>query len=87
VEVRGPFPTDHEGIEGTNRTRTKPYDGIYVDRKLHAKGIPVPLGGGKQGLVFDSRIHPDLERVVPVLPTDSEAPQMQHMAVVRDFNR
>jgi len=35
--------------------------------------------------VFDSRVFQPLADVAPIQPGDSAAPNMQHMAIVRDF--
>jgi hypothetical protein len=35
--------------------------------------------------VFDSRVYTPLEDVAPVLRADSQATNMQHMPVVKDF--
>jgi hypothetical protein len=37
------------------------------------------------GLVIDTRIHKPISDLAPALVTDSEAPNMQHMGVIRDF--
>jgi hypothetical protein len=37
------------------------------------------------GLVFDSRVFEPLDKCPPVQKGDSGVPNMQHMAVVRDF--
>ena len=48
---------------------------------------PVLIGTSRfeNGLVFDSRVFTPLSAVAPVQRGDSEAQNMQHMAVVRDF--
>ncbi|NJK90424.1 MAG: endonuclease/exonuclease/phosphatase family protein [Blastochloris sp.] len=91
VMTEGPYPVDEQGNENTNRGRNKPYDGIYVSRELHGREKAVSFGGEQLagvtgGFVFDSRVFKDLSRVSPVQREDSDAPQMQHMAVVRDFS-
>ncbi|MCB1036017.1 MAG: DUF3616 domain-containing protein [Acidobacteria bacterium] len=92
VETFGPFPADGADPpdEDTNSRRKKPYDWVLADAQLAALEIPVELGGlvFADGLVFDSRIFTQEElgeSFPPVLRGDSDAPQMQHMAVVRDF--
>ena len=81
----GPYPEDQSGNGGTNASRSKPYDWVLADADLHAVRTPVVLGSitFSSGLVFDSRVYTPLPP--PVLIGDSGAPNMQHMAVVRDF--
>lgn len=83
-----PFPTDQRGNSNTNASRRKPLDGLYVDTDLAAQERPVVLGSNQfpNGLVFDSRRYSPLSDARPVLASDSGASQMQHMAVVRDFD-
>jgi len=85
--VASPYPADQSGVEGTNRNRDKPYDGVYASKCLDPLQVPVAVGAQSfdAGLVFDSRDYTPLADVPPVLATDSAASNMQHMAVVRDF--
>lgn len=85
VVIEAPFPADGDGNENTNALRKKPYDGVYVNAALQKLGVAVPLGGTAGGLVFDTRVFKDLALVPPAQKEDSAGPQMQHMAVVRDF--
>ncbi len=89
VFTRGPYPADQRGNDATNAKRQKPYDWVLVDRYLGRLATPVELDGlvFRDGLVFDSRVYADLGQPLPepVLPDDSGARNMQHMAVVRDF--
>ena len=87
VEVDTARPTDQAGTDGTNASRSKPYDWVLADPDLNPLEVPVALGSNSfpHGLVFDSRVYTPLTDVTPVLATDSDAPSMQHMAVVRDF--
>jgi len=85
VVIEEPYPVDEDGNENTNRNRMKPYDAVYVNKALQDREKPVSLVEGKGGLVFDSRVFRDLSKVPPVQKEDSDAPQMQHMAVIRDF--
>jgi Endonuclease/Exonuclease/phosphatase family len=80
-------PADHFGMIGTNAKRNNPYDWVLASASLDALKIPVKVGNQEfpHGLVFDSRIFEPLSAVAPVQVTDSAAPNMQHMAVVRDF--
>jgi endonuclease/exonuclease/phosphatase family metal-dependent hydrolase len=81
------LPADARGRTGTNASRQKPYDHVLVNGALHKLRTPVVIGASKypNGLVFDSRVYRPLSEVAPVRSGDSGAPQMQHMAVVRDF--
>jgi hypothetical protein len=87
VTIKGEFPDDQAGNEDTNRNRDKTYDGIYVDKDLHAKETAAIVGdtAHESGLVFDSRKFKPLSAVAPVQYNDSNAKEMQHMAVIRDF--
>ena len=73
-----PPPADQNGNENTNANRTKPYDQLLVSTCL----LNVQLDAG---IVFDSRVYTPLTDVPPILYGDSEAPNMQHMGVVKDF--
>jgi hypothetical protein len=83
----GPYPADARGDGDTNANRNKPYDWVLADEDLHRLSVPLGLGARKfpHGLVFDSRTYEPLSEVAPVQRGDSGAPNMQHMAVVRDF--
>ncbi|MEW6432377.1 MAG: endonuclease/exonuclease/phosphatase family protein [Myxococcota bacterium] len=83
----GPHPEDQDGVTGTNASRSKPYDWVLASRCLQKNQVPVEIGAQQfdAGLVFDSRVYTPLTDVPPVLQSDSAAPQMQHMAVVKDF--
>lgn len=92
VDTLGPFPTDGADPPrgGTNSSRRKPYDWVLTDSGLEALEVAVAVEGLEfpGGLVFDSRIfsQEELDRSFPpVREGDCGAPQMQHMAVVRDF--
>ena len=82
-----PHPVDQDGVPGTNASRSKPYDWVLASRCLQKDQAPVVIGAAQfdAGLVFDSRVYVPLSDVSPVLQSDSAAPQMQHMAVVKDF--
>lgn len=75
--------------DNTNLKRTKDYDAIYTSQNLKDLRITVKIGSAQnlshRGLVFDSRVFTPLSEVFPVKKTDSEAPDMQHMAVIKDF--
>ena len=92
VDVLPPFPDDggDPPDEDTNASRKKPYDWVLADGDLQQHRTATVVGGltFPDGLVFDSRIFDQDqlgEHFPPVLRADSGAPQMQHMAVVRDF--
>jgi len=80
-------PTDSNGIANTNAPRNKPFDWVLADAQLQPLAIPVVIVGKTfpNGLVFDSRTFTPLDDLKPIQATDSAAPNMQHMAVVRDF--
>ncbi|MEW5853787.1 MAG: endonuclease/exonuclease/phosphatase family protein [Myxococcota bacterium] len=80
-------PADGNGNTFTNSGRTKPYDQVLPDVDLLAHQVPVLIGtqAFPDGLVFDSRVYTPLSDVAPVLVGDSAAPNMQHMAVIKDF--
>ncbi len=88
VVTTSPYPSDQEEKTGTNAKRVKPYDGVYVDLDLAPLEVPVKIGSESfpNGLVFDSRVYNPLNDVAPVQRNDSGAKNMQHMAVIRDFD-
>jgi hypothetical protein len=55
---------------------------------LNRHAVPVVIAGSRfpNGLVFDSRVFTPLGKCPPVRQGDSGLPNMQHMAVVRDFS-
>ena len=82
-----PDPADQSGDEDTNTNRNKPYDWVLAEAELESCSTPVKIAGTAfpGGLIFDSRVFTPLSAVAPVQPGDSAVPNMQHMAVVRDF--
>lgn len=82
-------------MSGTNANRKKNYDWVLPDQNLDTLHAPVVLGNGAEkklgvnffpeGLVVDTRTFLDLSLIAPAQASDSAAPSMQHMAVVRDF--
>ena len=80
-------PMDQLGEPSTNAPRNRPYDWVLASDALEKLEVPVKLADLEfpHGLVFDSRVFVPLEKIPPVLKTDSAAPNMQHMGVVRDF--
>jgi len=83
----GPWPVDQGGDGDTNANRSSPYDWVIPNMNLQARRTPLVIGANAfpDGLVFDSRVFTSLSDVPPILATDSGAPQMQHMAVMRAF--
>lgn len=82
-----PWPDDGAGNDNTNAPRNKPLDWLLVDGDLTTLAIPVRVGARTfaAGLVFDSRVYQPLADVAPIQAGDSEALNMQHMPIVRDF--
>ena len=87
VVVPADIPSDAAGNFHTNSPRNRPYDWVLVDPGTQHLCSPVTIAGLEfpSGLIFDSRVFEPLRAVPPVQAGDSDAPQMQHMAVVRDF--
>ena len=84
------WPQDQEGMVRTNITRHKQIDYLLCNPDLCAHEVPVVIGKHRypHGHVLDSRVYKklgEMSDIAPVLPDDSDAPKMQHMAVVRDF--
>ncbi len=88
VVTSGPFPVDGKGDSDTNVGRSKAYDWVVVSPNLSALATPTVIGSSSfaNGLVADTRIYQPISDLAPALPRDSAAPNMQHMAVVRDFD-
>jgi endonuclease/exonuclease/phosphatase family metal-dependent hydrolase len=86
--IATPYPADQSGNGHTNANRNSPYDWVVASPALHALEVPLTVGSQSfaAGLVFDSRVYTPLSDVPPVLVGDSNAPQMQHMAVLRRFH-
>lgn len=84
----GPYPVDTNNKEGTNASRAKPYDWVLPNPGLKGLETPVVIGGHtfSYGLVADTRVYAPIGELAPAQPSDSGAANMQHMAVVRDFN-
>lgn len=97
--VENAAPVDSEGNPATNATGKWKYDWVLTNPSLAALQVPVSfpnptasdevLVEGKtlysNGLVFRSNTFPALDRVSPVVAGDSLAENMQHSAVVKDF--
>jgi cysteine-rich repeat protein len=90
VLTGAPNPADQNGNSNTNANRSKPFDWLLADAELDPLEVETSIGAFTfpSGLVFDSRLFTQSEldaSFSPVLVSDSAAPSMQHMAVVRDF--
>ncbi|MBX3225875.1 MAG: endonuclease/exonuclease/phosphatase family protein [Labilithrix sp.] len=87
VDAKGAQPADADGNGNTNAPRGKPYDWVLASPNLAPHQVPTVIGANsfEKGLVFDSRVYTPLADVAPVMATDSSAKNMQHMAVVKDF--
>ncbi len=97
LTVNAPYPTDQNGSDSTNTSRTNPYDWLLFSPELDQLEVPVVIGNHSYpaGHVFDSRVynkncntHPgvnELSFVSPVQANDSKATGMQHMPVIRDI--
>ncbi|MBQ8037137.1 MAG: endonuclease/exonuclease/phosphatase family protein [Proteobacteria bacterium] len=94
-----PYPVDQKSNDGTNANRGKPYDYLLCSPDWCKYEIPVEIGthtgnsAYPNGHVFDSRVYSktkvgsgtELDYVPPVEANDSGASNMQHMAVICDF--
>ena len=93
----GPDPVDEKGNDCTNANRNKQYDFVLADYPLHEFQVPTVYYSYEDstktktyenGLVFDSSLYNQSvldEYFSPAQIGDSDASQMQHMAVVKDF--
>ena len=81
------IPTDQSGDPDTNLSRAKPYDYVMPSFSLASNLTATTVGTNRfpGGLVFDSRTQPPLFDSQTVLTSDSSSVNMQHMAVVKDF--
>ncbi|RKH41501.1 endonuclease/exonuclease/phosphatase family protein [Corallococcus sicarius] len=87
VSTAGPHPADKNGKDGTNVSRSKPYDHVLVDDDLYQHRVPTVIGASSfpNGLVLDSRVYTPISEISPALSGDSSASNMQHMGVVKTF--
>ena len=71
----------------TNEPRGAPYDYVLPSFNFATNHVPTVIGSRSHanGLVLDSEIYTPLTDVSPVQFGDSHVPNMQHMAVVKDF--
>jgi endonuclease/exonuclease/phosphatase family metal-dependent hydrolase len=86
-DTAGPYPVDHNGNDNTNEPRNEAYDWVLADAELSVQEVPVSIGLSvfSAGAVIDTRVYVPLSEIAPALFGDSDAPSMQHMAVVKDF--
>ncbi len=86
-DTAGPYPMDQNGNGNTNGPRSRPYDWVLADDELSVQEIGVTIGQSMfpSGAVIDTRDYTPLSEIAPALADDSDAPSMQHMAVVKDF--
>lgn len=101
--VRGPWPVDQNGREGTDENRNekplenqRPLDWLLFSHAFDAHEVPIQIGEHSyaDGHIVDSRVYAglcqahaqadELGDIPPVEAGDSDAPYMQHMAIVRD---
>jgi endonuclease/exonuclease/phosphatase family metal-dependent hydrolase len=84
-----PIPTDAVtgGNSNTSLDRSKPYDYVLVSHSMTNRMTNTVVGtySFAKGLVFDSRVFPNVEANVPPVKV-SDSGQGQHMAVVKDFH-
>lgn len=81
------IPADQKGDPDTNLSRAKPYDYVLTSFNLASNQTATLIGTNSfaRGLVFDSRVQPLLFATNVVFTNDSAAVNMQHMAVIKDF--
>jgi endonuclease/exonuclease/phosphatase family metal-dependent hydrolase len=82
-----PFPEDQGGNGQTNSSRGTPYDWVLADAELHPRQVATRIGPDTfaSGAVVDTRRFTPLPAIAPATTGDSGAPNMQHMAVVKDY--
>jgi endonuclease/exonuclease/phosphatase family metal-dependent hydrolase len=85
--VAAPHPVDQRGDDGTNANRDKPYDNVISSPCLARQQVPTVIGSSTypSGLVVDTTVYTPLSELAPAQFGDSNASQMQHMGVVKDF--
>jgi endonuclease/exonuclease/phosphatase family metal-dependent hydrolase len=87
VTIGTAHPADRNGNVNTNASRAKPYDAVYAGKGLHALQTATVVGASTftNGLVADTREYSPVSEIAPAFASDSGASQMQHMAVVKDY--
>ncbi|MEM7604719.1 MAG: endonuclease/exonuclease/phosphatase family protein [Myxococcota bacterium] len=80
-------PRDEFGDGTTNGPRSRRIDALYASPRLDESEAPVIVGdvSYEGGAVVDTRTLSNLSAIHPARAEDSNAFQMQHMAVVREF--
>jgi len=80
-------PADQNGDKDTNSSRIRPYDLILPDALLDARHVGFTCYGQTfpNGMVFDTRLPSWTRLPPPALAADSDAENMQHMAVMKVF--
>lgn len=81
-------PVDQNGNDDTNANRNSPYDYVMPNATLESVQIPSEVEGHSfnNGLVYDSRVTSPYQMLPsPIQSGDSGAANMQHMAVIKDF--
>jgi len=90
LEPENHLPVDRNNNRFTSQNRADPYDWVMPNGQLDQYHATLYVGTGFQafteGIVFDSRVFTPLSEVPPVLPGDSSATNMQHMAVIKAFD-
>ena len=78
-------PADQLGNRNTNRGRNKPLDFVLPNARLESRHVPLALPPFvfSSGMVFDSRLWTNPP--APIRVGDSDAENMQHMAVAKLF--
>lgn len=79
------IPVDEANNDSTNEPRNRPYDWVLPDADLDQFAVQTRVAGMifPDGLVYDSRVFS--QPVPPIDPQDSNAVNMQHMAVIKDY--
>lgn len=79
--------TNNQLNANTNANRNRPYDAVYAGKGWHALQVPTVVGTSffPHGLVADTRYYAPLSDLSPAFAGDSGASNMQHHAVVKDF--
>lgn len=82
-----PQPADQSGNGNTNSSHKKPYDWVLADAELAPRQVATRIGPDTfpSGCVIDTRRFTPLSAIAPATLGDSGTPNMQHMAVVKDF--
>lgn len=86
-DVAAPYPADQNANDQTSGNRSRPYDWVLVSDALRARQLPAVIKTSTfaSGAVIDTRVYVPLSDIAPALIDDSASPNMQHMAVVKDF--